>query len=758
MTRSTDALGLRTLLAPGLLACLSLAHAQGADPSQDALRMGSPASLAPGETTESMWPAPSAEDWQRPVLVTWQRTFADALRVAKERGMPILVCVNMDGEPASEHFAGIRYRQEETARLLEPYVCVMASVYRHTQRDYDEQGRRVPCPRFGGVTCGEHIAMETELYDRFFDGKRIAPRHILLELEGKKSYDVYYSWDTASVFTAYREGVEDRPPPRPDLRHDLPLAERSASANTLDRVALETAYQRGSREVRRELLAATITHRDVDQIDLLRLALFGLDVELARLARAALAKADSEGAVDLIAEALKLPMDPAEREALLAAAARLAEKYPRARTLVAVQQGLSAPSKWIDLAGWSRDLEAQYRATAGAAGRIDQAARVESRAAAAEAQPADPGAQLDLAESLLARAQDPSTARDFAALWLEDARNAALAAEKLGAQGWRLDAVLAVAAGARGEREEATARALAAIEGGMPRPGADAEPARERTAVAVLALFAQARQRAIAAAYRERKSWPSEWMADVHAAYAVLARHPLGTDVNVADGHDFLRWLGATGRANQALEDGLARFPASWILHERLRARLLWEKGPEGLEADYAERLARPDAAGELAWFAGYASLVAAEHHRRAGAREQALAAYDRGIARFEHDVTANPEHRTSVDHYVALARAGRAHVELEQRDLEAATRDILAALETSPEAAAALDGLGITPVETARMLQTELVQAERKDLAQAIQAGLDAIDPRFLELPAFERGLTRPGDDRRGLRPGGGG
>jgi hypothetical protein len=46
---------------------------------------------------ESMWAAPTAEDWQKPVLITFQRTWDDALAVAKETARPILVCINMDG-------------------------------------------------------------------------------------------------------------------------------------------------------------------------------------------------------------------------------------------------------------------------------------------------------------------------------------------------------------------------------------------------------------------------------------------------------------------------------------------------------------------------------------------------------------------------------------------------------------------------------------------------------------------------------------
>ena len=103
----------------------------------------------------------------------------------------------------------MRYRDPETAKLLEPYVCIVASVYRHTPRDYDELGRRVECPRFGTVTCGEHIAAETELYAKYFDGQRISPRHLVLEPDGAKTYDVYYSWDTATVLSTWREGAKN---------------------------------------------------------------------------------------------------------------------------------------------------------------------------------------------------------------------------------------------------------------------------------------------------------------------------------------------------------------------------------------------------------------------------------------------------------------------------------------------------------------------------------------------------------------------
>ena len=179
-----------------------------------------------GVNESLMWPAPIAEDWRNPVQITFQRSWEDAVAVSKETGKPILICVNMDGEPASEHYAGVRYRDPEIAALYEPYVCVVASVYRHTPRDYDDDGQPILCPRLGSVTCGEHIAIEPLLYEKFMDGRRISPRHIMVELGGEEVYDIFFTWDTDSVFDTLRGGIASRPAPAPIARGDRTIFER----------------------------------------------------------------------------------------------------------------------------------------------------------------------------------------------------------------------------------------------------------------------------------------------------------------------------------------------------------------------------------------------------------------------------------------------------------------------------------------------------------------------------------------------------
>lgn len=719
-------------------------------PSKDALRMGSPAQLPATASRETMWPAPTADDWKLPCLVAWQRSFDDARRVAQATGKPLLICVNMDGEIASEHYAGIRYRRPETARLYEPYVCVIASVYRHNPRDYDDAGQRIPCPRFGTVTCGEHIAIEPGLYETYFEGSRIAPRHIMVELDLKKTYDVYFAWDTQTIFTALEKGIADRPAPPPLVEHDRPVVERVASADAADRVLVERTYAQGTREVRRALLERALVVRDLDQVDLLRQAIFGLDVELARLARRALVQCTTESAVDLIAEALKLPLDAAERGELVAAAARLAEKFPRARMIVAVNQGLAGSSKLIDADAWSQ--AATSDTGRGARATYEAASRLETQLAAADARPEDAAARLALAETFHARAEAARGQRGFARVLVEDAQRTAREAEALGARGYALEGLLAVCASELGARPEALAHAVKAVEAGLPPPASDGIDAAAARAAAVFALFAEARQGAIARAFRERQPWPPEWLSDIHAAYAVLARHPLGTDAHAAAHYDFLRWLGATPRATQVLERGLERFPESPLLHERLRRELLATRGAAGLEAGYAERLARAGASPALEWFAGYAALVAAEHQRRASAMDAALAAYDRAREHFARYSAAFPANAENAEHYTALAYAGRARIAFERGDLERATLELLASFHARPSAAASADGLNVTAVDTAKMLRARLVAPENASpvntaLVTELDAALAALDPALLELPAYERSVSGRGD-----------
>ncbi|MEC8495513.1 MAG: hypothetical protein VXZ39_11345, partial [Planctomycetota bacterium] len=46
---------------------------------------------AGADPRQAMWPSPTAEDWEKPVPITWQRTWEDAVAVSKETGKPIMI-------------------------------------------------------------------------------------------------------------------------------------------------------------------------------------------------------------------------------------------------------------------------------------------------------------------------------------------------------------------------------------------------------------------------------------------------------------------------------------------------------------------------------------------------------------------------------------------------------------------------------------------------------------------------------------------
>lgn len=700
----------------------------------------SPTSPPQGLGREGMWPAPTAEDWKRPVLITFQRTWDDAVAVARETGKPILCCINMDGEIASEHYAGVRYRQSEIAALYEPYVCVVASVYRHNARDYDDEGRRILCPRFGSVTCGEHIWIEPVLYEKFLDGRRIAPRHIMVEPDGTEKYDVFFANDTASIFRTIRDGIANRGPAPPAVvRGDRPVVERVASRDVVDRDVVESAYEKGGEAERRALLDAAAKQGGAAPLDLLRLAVFGLDAEASKLARSVLARSENPAAAELIAEALRVPMEESEREALVAALARLGKASPKAQWLSAVHQGLTARSAAIDVKGWTESLEGdRYPAPTLPSEWNALDARREVQSKAAKDRPEDPDARLELAEACLALAveapnafvDDPKMARVATRQLLEDARRAALEAEKLKATPWRVDTVLAIAAYRSGNASEAYARAEPAVKALPPgEPGWNA--------MAVLTIFAEGRWKSIQQAVRERRPYPPQWLSDVNAAYSVLLRHPLGTDAQVAWHHELLLWLGARERASRILDAGLGRFPASRLLHDRLRERVLAERGHDALEAVYAKKLEAADAPPEVAWYAGLASVTAAEYHRRAGAAEKALASYARAISHLERAAGALPGRREAADERIAVILGSRARLEYERDDDERATADLLASFERSPGAAGTFDGFTFTPGATAKTVLARLRERKKDDLAAKLGAALAKIDPALLAEPA---------------------
>ena len=691
----------------------------GVIPGASPLQRGGP---APG-SREAMWPAPTAVDWKKPVQITWQRTWEDAMATSKETGKPIMVAVNMDGEIASEHYAGIRYRDPEVGKLFEPYVSVIASVYRHNPRDYDENGNRIPCPRFGCVTCGEHIAMEPIVYERYLDETRVAPRHIGVELDGTEYYDVFYALDVTSVVEAWREGIEDREDTSLPTNNDKSEEQLLASRSVRDRMRVEQRFRQAKRQERLKVLDLTAKLGLGAPLEILRLALFGLDVEVATRARALLAEQRSEAAIDLIAEALAVPMPDSEREMLIAALEAMGKQFPRARSLSVTLRGLEESAGGVEFEALARSLATRRRDDV-AVERYELETRMELAASREFLTPVERGlAELELAEATLRLAVDPGSGVGVAAgrgasqrlqrMRCQDALDAASMARQLGVESWRVDAVAGLAADQLGDTERSTPAILRAFQVMVESPDAAAsEAAAGWIGMGTLSLAADLRMAQIFRAARSDEAWPKEWMSEVNAAFDLLAQHPLGTEQQVAKHHDFLVRMGALGRAFEVLTRGVAAHEGSWDLHARLRDRLLMKSGVNGLEETYAAMSGRPGASASVAWYAGYAGMVAGEFRRRRSQNAAALASYDKAIAHFTEAIERDPSVEATAAHYCAMSLAGKAAVKLEQGKLAEATDLLIASFTRWPRAASTLDGMNTSAVTISNFVSARLAWA----------------------------------------------
>jgi tetratricopeptide (TPR) repeat protein len=727
-----------------------LAPINPGDPGDPTLTVGD--TQAAGLSREEMWRAPTLDDWQRPVLITFQRSWRDALAVSAETGKPILACINMDGEIASEHYAGVRYRDPEVAALYEPYVCVIASVYRHNAMDYDSEGNRFLCPRFGSVTCGEHIALEPLLYALYLDDTRVAPRHIVIEPDGGESQDIYYANDTASVFRVIHESAQGRPRPKDLHRTDRALPERVASAEISDREAVEAAFVAGRPETRRAILEAALASGGIEHSQLWRLALRSGSPELARLGVQGLSRSTDPAAIDLILASLRGLEHTGDRDVLIGTLERIGETSARARQLVRSFRGLGAKSAVIDGAGAGEVLAASGKGGRGSVverlQELDRSAGIGGAsygAAAPSTSPVEEATRaLERAEAQLALVRSSGTDPRFVELHREDASRELTAARPLLetdlAWRWELvDIAFDLARGGGPVFTQATEDRAAAL---VPRLSGAAKASGGLALRDVLSAFVRARERAIRNAARTRTEWPAEWMADAREAFRAIEAAPGTSPGEFIERQDFLVYMGAFAEADAVLDAALVRFPIDPLVHDRLRGRLLFEKrlgAIDGLEGCYEALLAAPEAPTELEWYAGYAARIAAEVHRRRGEANPAREAYARALAHFTESLERVPWTAASSETQIALCQAGRARVELELGEPEVALASLLASFERVPEVAAQLDGLNTNAILTAGKLRAALTGESLARLEGALES-LRALDPHLFDPPDFEK------------------
>jgi hypothetical protein len=142
------------------------------------------------------------------------------------------------------------------------------------------------------------------------------------------------------------------------------------------------------------------------------------------------------------------------------------------------------------------------------------------------------------------------------------------------------------------------------------------------------------------------------------------------------------------------------------------------------------------------------------EAHRKANAPDKAVASYERALFLCDRAMNLDPQAEAAARRFMTFAYGGIARIRFETNDLPKAADAVLAAFEASPPNANELDGMNLSAVDTAKQLLTRVKEKGMVGLAARLEAGLAKLDPKQLELPAYERGGPASRPQRAASRP----
>jgi len=684
--------------------------------------------------------------------VHWQRTLADALDLQAATGRPILVALNMDGESASDRIVHENYRDPAFVAASRSCICLVGSLFRHTPRDHDDEGRRIPCPRLGHVTCGEHIALEPLLFERFLaDGERVAPRHALVLPDGQKPMDVSLSFDLREIDDALFDALGGLPLPRTIDTSGASWSALAARRDHLGRLTFEDALASASTTSALDALRAASQFGDAGSIEALRrLAARFPDLDTT-LRGAALDTAERLGLADGMAGTLRTAFrevgafpgraDRAGRTAVLPALARLGGSNASTRSLLLAALATSGLDGREDalaatLAALGPDAERALESLEAAGGPfpladllsasvarpgtgfvpipksidpplpaeedlLDQLTRIDA-ALAADAEDAVRQAEYAIASLRLARRRMESGGSDVPIL-LEDAElhfARALDGTEPPAESaaiWWIERARAAYFLSRFEAQvECGTRALRASLGGDARPTLeDSVAGLPESAIEALRWISDGHARLFGTRSGGDPALEIRGIADAIRALGLVCGSAQG------DAKDWLTLgslYGALGLWREELAATLAgalRFPASGELRQALNAAI-WNLGRVELAPALAEQVAASNPpSAENDWFSGYASILAAEDARRREASPEATRLYRAARATFTRAQERNPSYAETCRYWIAMTWLGEGLAHVRAQDRDAAADCLVEAARLDAPIRDVRDGLG---------------------------------------------------------------
>lgn len=669
--------------------------------------------LAGCETPAAAVPEPDAPLPQ----IDWQRSLEAAEALAKAEQRPLLIAVNMDGESASDRIWRENYRDSAFVAAANRCVCIAASLFRHNARDHDDEGRRIPCPRFGCITCGEHIAAEPLLFAKLLaDGERVAPRHALVMPDGKKAFDLSLCFDLRDVDRALVEAVRDVPMRRVPVPADATWAQLAARRDHAGRLALEERLaERAAAGDEKQVLAALAAIRefgDEGALDALRrvgpVPAWPDHYEVAVAVRPALvAAAHARGLGAALAAVWRERIDAEER--LVIDLQAVHDPDAPAFALLADLDGLGVPTRSFLLAhsvigthaeAARENLRRLLPAGEAAAVHVEWARFVPVLADPLLDPPEPPhpqvwqvwptGAEMPDAEVLARTLEElDAEARNLPAdrradwdaryakasldlgrrrmetqgkdvqLLLEDAElhwQRALAAEPAQAAWWIERARTAYFLGRFVEQAEFGRRAFALANGGRSA----ADPVTDPVAIEALRWIGDACARLLGERANGDAATELRGLAEGLRALTRVAESERATAKDLLSLASFYGALSLQGAELAIAEAGVQQFRADrdlrMLLNSNLRAR--------GLNvAGRATALARIDkGSADAAWWAAYGQMLMAEAARRTDWDARAAGRYDLARQQFARAMALQPDYTENCRQMTALCWLGEGH------------------------------------------------------------------------------------------------
>ncbi len=638
--------------------------------------------------------------------IAWQPDLEVAKQIAKEENRPLFLAFNMDGESASERITFEEYRDPAFVDATKRCVSVMGSLFRHNPRDYDDQGKRIPCPRLGSVTCGEHIALEPQLF-KMLEGERIAPRHAFITPAGEKKFDLSLIFDLHDLDKALLENVKDAPPAKetPTMRQSVVDTWRVLFLGTVNKEHPNRAAMLAQLGVNAKKFGI-----EKQAAEIVRTALFDCRALPDRMVPAPV-----EGELALLAT-----LDPEHemtRFALLALRAVNAAGADAALKSVYGAEVADAIEKTVASSGGPVDVNVllnyarSYRVNDRLQPKIspktppvdELLARIDKAVALLKAKPEDGEAMAELGRASLecARAKIDAGAEGVD-LHLGDATMYLGRAREARKDDLSIVLDLAKLAYVKGEfeREEALALEVDARLSPIPDPKHSDENAMTNAFVDsplrqdTLRWVGDASARLVNSRYgKDPVAQIGGMLRGAHALmYAAVS--PQADPVDWQSVISFFTVLGLRGDAALIAEEGVARFTAATEIRQATREVFARIGRPE-LGVQFSQReLNRDNKSADNAWHLGYDYQLLGDWGRRMEDPALAIENYDRAISAYDQSIALRAEYAASARAQQALAAQGKGFAHLLAQNQERAAASLVEAVKYDPGVTAVRDGL----------------------------------------------------------------